>query len=236
LSSRVLGAAGRPGANHRLTIAHIGVGGMGMAHVQNILRFEKEGKVRIAAVCDTDETGLKLPSTIVTRASRHIATTATSSSARTLTPSSSPRRIIGMRCRRFTPVKPVNTSMSRSRRRHGARRPGAGGRRRAANVSVQVGAQARTALGAWQTCRAIRNGIVGKVKKVTCWHYASPADEQRCRTANHPSGWTGICGSARCLGGLTTNVTARHVPLAHGVRRRQIRDRGAHQSAPFSGV
>jgi predicted dehydrogenase len=39
---------------------------------------------------------------------------------------------------------------------------------------VQVGAQGRTGWGAYYTCRAIRNGIVGKVQKVTCWHYENP--------------------------------------------------------------
>ncbi len=39
---------------------------------------------------------------------------------------------------------------------------------------MQVGAQGRTGWGAYYTCRAIRNGIVGKVNKVTCWHYENP--------------------------------------------------------------
>ncbi|MBM4088258.1 MAG: hypothetical protein FJ276_02330 [Planctomycetes bacterium] len=39
---------------------------------------------------------------------------------------------------------------------------------------VQVGAQGRTGWGAYYTCRALRNGIVGKVNKVTCWHYENP--------------------------------------------------------------
>lgn len=47
---------------------------------------------------------------------------------------------------------------------------------RANNVAVQVGAQGRTGKGAWYTCRAIRNGIVGNVNRVTCWHYANPVD------------------------------------------------------------
>jgi predicted dehydrogenase len=42
------------------------------------------------------------------------------------------------------------------------------------NRKVQVGAQGRTGWGAYYTCRAIRNNIVGKVSRVTCWHYANP--------------------------------------------------------------
>ena len=57
--SGVLGRASQPGANGRFVVAHIGVGGMGMTHLANMLRFQKEGKVRIAAVCDADENRLE---------------------------------------------------------------------------------------------------------------------------------------------------------------------------------
>ena len=35
--SETLGASGKPGANNRLVVAHIGVGGMGMTHLGNML-------------------------------------------------------------------------------------------------------------------------------------------------------------------------------------------------------
>ena len=53
--SRVLGALGKTGANGRLTIAHVGVGGMGTVHLKNVLEFRQEAKVNLAAVCDADE-------------------------------------------------------------------------------------------------------------------------------------------------------------------------------------
>ena len=56
--SRVLASPGKPGANDRLTVAHIGVGGMGSGHLQRMTKFRAEGKVNIAAVCDVDETRL----------------------------------------------------------------------------------------------------------------------------------------------------------------------------------
>ena len=46
---------GRPGANDRLTVAHIGVGGMGGGHLQRMTEFRAEGRVNIAAVCDVDD-------------------------------------------------------------------------------------------------------------------------------------------------------------------------------------
>ena len=57
--SGVLDAPGQPGANSRFVIAQIGVGGMGKTHLNNLLRFQDEGKVHIAAVCDCDENRLK---------------------------------------------------------------------------------------------------------------------------------------------------------------------------------
>ena len=57
--SGVLGRASQPGANGRFVVAHIGVGGMGMTHLANMLRFQKEGKVRVAAVCDVDDNRLE---------------------------------------------------------------------------------------------------------------------------------------------------------------------------------
>ena len=59
MPSGVLAQAGRPGANGRFVVAHIGVGGMGMTHLANMMRFQKEDKVRIAAVCDVDDNRLE---------------------------------------------------------------------------------------------------------------------------------------------------------------------------------
>ena len=53
----VLGRNSQPGANDRLVVAHVGVGGMGMTHLTNMLRFQKEGKVRVAAICDGFQDG-----------------------------------------------------------------------------------------------------------------------------------------------------------------------------------
>ena len=59
IPSRVLGAAGQTPPSSQFVVAHIGVGGMGGTHLNNMLRFEKEGKVRIAAVCDCDDNRLE---------------------------------------------------------------------------------------------------------------------------------------------------------------------------------
>ncbi|MCL4216067.1 MAG: gfo/Idh/MocA family oxidoreductase, partial [Candidatus Hydrogenedentes bacterium] len=58
LPSGVLAAQGAPGANDRLAIAFIGVGGMGGHHLGDMQRFVDSGDVNIAAVCDIDENRL----------------------------------------------------------------------------------------------------------------------------------------------------------------------------------
>ncbi len=53
--SGVLAGSGRTGANERLTMAHIGVGGMGGYHLRDMVARRDRGEVNIAAVCDADE-------------------------------------------------------------------------------------------------------------------------------------------------------------------------------------
>ena len=58
IPSNVLAARGRTGANEKLTMAHIGVGGMGGYHLRDMIARRDRGEVNIAAVCDADESGL----------------------------------------------------------------------------------------------------------------------------------------------------------------------------------
>ncbi|MBI1791127.1 MAG: Gfo/Idh/MocA family oxidoreductase [Acidobacteria bacterium] len=93
---------------------------------------------------------------------------------------------------------------------------------------VQVGSQGRSQLSAWHAANYIRNGQIGTVRKVTCWHYASP-DGDWTPDAEPPQGldyemWV---GPARWL-----PYNSKHT---HGAFRwlidfggGQIRDRGAH--------
>lgn len=231
IPSRVIGAAGRPGANARFVVAHIGVGGMGKSHLANMLRFQKEDKVRIAAVCDADENQLE---PAVTMAGAGV------------TPYADYRYIIERRdidavviatpdhwhalqtvhaCESGKHVyveKPASVTV-----REGQAMVDAARRNR---VAVQVGAQARTALGGWHTCRAIRNGIVGKVNKVTCWHYLNPVDDKPVPDSAPPEGldWDLWLGPLpwRPYNRRYHPGTFRWLLESGGGN---IRDRGAHQ-------
>ena len=231
IPSCVLGAPGLPGANGRLTLAHIGVGGMGTVHLKNMLEFRKEAKVNIAAVCDADEKRLvaavKLagPGVEPYRDYRYIIQRKDIDAVVIATPDHWHAVQTVHACESGKHVyveKPASVTVEEGRAMVAAAR--------AANVAVQVGAQGRTGKGAWCTCRAIRNGIVGRVNKVTCWHYANPVDDHPVPDSEPPPelDWD------LWLGPLPWRPYNQH--YCHGVFRwllesggGQIRDRGAHQ-------
>jgi predicted dehydrogenase len=48
---------------------------------------------------------------------------------------------------------------------------------------VQVGSQGRSQPAAYSACEYIRNGQIGTVRKVTCWHYENPVDNNTPNSA-----------------------------------------------------
>ena len=93
---------------------------------------------------------------------------------------------------------------------------------------VQVGSQGRSQAAAWQANNYIKAGRIGKVSKVTCWHYASPEGDWT-PDADPPPGldYDMWLGPARSM--------PYNVKHTHGAFRwltdfggGQIRDRGAH--------
>ncbi len=229
--SRVLGAAGRPGANSRFVVAHIGVGGMGKTHLANMLRFQKEEKARVAAVCDVDDNQLEPAVTMaggevaVYRDYRYIIERKDIDAVLIATPDHWHAVQTVHACDSGKHVyveKPSSVTV-----RDGQAMVGAARRNR---VAVQVGAQARTALGGWHTCRAIRNGIVGKVHKVTCWHYPNPVDDKPVADSEPPEGldWDLWLGPLpwRPFNRRYHPANFRWILESGGGN---IRDRGAHQ-------
>ena len=93
---------------------------------------------------------------------------------------------------------------------------------------VQVGSQGRSQQAAWQAATYIQNGQIGKVNRVSCWHYASPDGD-----------WTPDAQPPQELDYDMWLGPARYMPYnskhTHGLFRwlvdfggGQIRDRGAH--------
>jgi len=231
LPSGVWGAPGQTPPSGKFVVAHIGVGGMGGTHLNNMLRFQKDGKVQIAAVCDCDDNRLEA---------------AWENAGRTVTPYRDYRYLLERKdidcvliatpdhwhavqtvhaCQSGKHVyveKPASVTVREGQAMVAAARSN--------KVAVQVGAQARTAVGAWQTCRAIRNGIVGRVRRVTCWHYASPSDDAPLPDSPPPEGldwdlWLGPL-PMRPYNRRYQPGSFRWLMESGGG---QIRDRGAHQ-------
>ena len=93
---------------------------------------------------------------------------------------------------------------------------------------VQIGSQGRSQPAAWQAATYIRNGELGTVGRVRCWHYASPDGDWTPDEAPPPElDYDSWVGPARWL-----PYNKKHT---HGAFRwlidfggGQIRDRGAH--------
>ena len=93
---------------------------------------------------------------------------------------------------------------------------------------VQVGSQGRSQLAAWQANNYIKAGRLGKINKVTCWHYASPEGDWT-PDAEPPQGldYDMWLGPARAM---PYNVKHTHAAFRWltDFGGGQIRDRGAH--------
>lgn len=234
--SGVIGSPAMQGANSRFVLAHIGIGGMGSTHLRNMLRYQEENKVRIAAVCDVDENRLEAAAQNAVAGKnagpldiyadyRFILERKDIDCVMIASPDHwhAVQTVHACQAGKHVYVeKPASVTVREGQAMVAAAR--------ANKVAVQVGAQARTSKGGWYTCRAIRNGIVGKVNKVTCWHYASPADAKPVADSPPPEGldWDMWLGPLpwRPFNRRYCPATFRWLMESGGG---QIRDRGAHQ-------
>jgi predicted dehydrogenase len=96
-------------------------------------------------------------------------------------------------------------------------------------IAVQVGSQGRSQRECYKAHLYIANGMIGKVRRVTCWHYPSPSDDQPVPDSAPPPelDWDLWLGPMRWR-----PYNARYCPgsfrwvMESGGG--QIRDRGAH--------
>ncbi len=232
--SSVLSAPGKPGANDRITLGYIGVGGMGSGHLSRGLKFQGLGLTNVAAVCDVDEKRL---ANAVNRCAdsnvrvapysdyRHILLRKDIDAVIIATPDHWHGVQTVHACETGKHVyveKPSSVTIKEGQAMIQAAR--------ANNRMVQVGAQGRSGMPAYHTCRAIRNGIVGRVKTVDCWHYENPVDANSVADTAPPPEldwdmWLGPL-SWRPYNPRYCHGTFRWLLESGGG---QIRDRGAHQ-------
>jgi len=231
LATGSFAARGKKASSERFVMGVIGVGGMGTGHLMNLLEFQKKGIVRVAAVCDVDDDRLGQAvkaagaGVIPYRDYRYMLERKDVDAVVIATPDHWHAVQTVHACESGKHVyveKPASVTVQEGRAMVTAARKN--------KRAVQVGAQGRTAKGAHATCTAIRNGIVGRVKKVTCWHYENPVDDHPVPDCDPPADldWD------LWLGPLYWRPYNPH--YLPGVFRwllesggGQIRDRGAHQ-------
>ena len=230
IGSQVIGAAGRPGANDRLTIGHIGIGGMGGGHLAYMLARRSRGEVNIAALCDVDEKRLASAFKSVGaqatpyRDYRYILERKDVDAVVIATPDHwhGVQTVHAAECGKHVYVeKPACCTIEEGKAMVATAKRN--------NVTVQVGSQGRSQREAYKANLFIANGMIGKVNKVTCWHYPSPSDDNPLPDCAPPAelDWDAWLGPLRwrpynpryCHG------TFRWIMESGGG---QIRDRGAH--------
>ena len=228
--SGVLAAPGQVGANDRLTVAHIGVGGMGGFHLRDMVERMNRGEVNIAAVCDADEvrlTGASKtagPQADVYRDYRYILERKDIDAVVIATPDHwhAVQMVHAAECGKHIYVeKPACCTIDEGKAMVRAAREN--------KVAVQVGSQGRSEHEAYLAHRYLVNGNIGHIDKVACFHYPSPVDRNPVPDSKPPAelDWD------LWLGPLRWRPYNRR--YCHGTFRwilesggGQIRDRGAH--------
>ncbi len=162
------GILGQSSPNERIVTGHIGVGGMGTGH----LGFFKE---YVGAICDVYEPHLQRAAKIVGRYVplyrdfRQLLEQQDIDGVVIATPDHWHGIMTVMACEAGKDVyvqKPACSTIEEGRAMvDAARRWGR---------IVQVGSQGRSTRDAFLSCRYIRNGEIGRVRHVECWHYENP--------------------------------------------------------------
>ncbi len=230
IPSGVLAAEGRPGANDRLVMGHIGVGGMGGYHLSDMLNRQSSGEVAVAAVCDVDENRLAAagrragPKADVYRDYRYILERNDIDAVVIATPDHwhAVQMVHAAETGKHVYVeKPACCTIEEGQAMIAAAQKN--------RIAVQVGSQGRSEPEAYLAHRYLVNGNIGQVQRVDCWHYPSPADDNPIPDSDPPAelDWDLWLGPLRWR-----PYNARY---CHGTFRwlmesggGQIRDRGAH--------
>lgn len=218
----------------RIRLGFIGVGGMGSGHLGRGLEFRKLGQTEIVAVCDADSKHL---ATAVQKCAEAGAKVEGYTDYRRLLQREDIDAVIIATPDHWHAVQTVHACESGKHVyvekpssvtvRDGQAMIAAA---RKHDRKVQVGAQGRSGKPAYLTCRALRNGLIGKVHRVECWHYETPADLNPVPDQEPPPelDWDLWLGPLRWrpYNPRFCPITFRWLMESGGG---QIRDRGAHQ-------
>jgi predicted dehydrogenase len=216
------GLLGAASPNEKVVTGHIGVGGMGTGHLNGM-------KDLVGAICDVYEPHLQRAARSVGRYVplykdfRKVLDQRDIDAVVIATPDHWHGVMAVLACEAGKDVyvqKPASVTIEEGRAMVRAAE-------RCGRV-VQVGSQGRSTSAAYKACEFIRNGGIGRVTKVTCWHYNNPVGGTK-PDSDPPAGldwdlWLGPCrwvpyNEDRC------HFNFRWFLEFGGG---QIRDRGAH--------
>ncbi|MCZ6671990.1 MAG: Gfo/Idh/MocA family oxidoreductase [Verrucomicrobia bacterium] len=223
LSSGVLAANGRPGANDRIVTGHIGVGGKGSSHLKSIPE-------NVGALCDVDSIQVEKAATLLDRKVpiysdyRHLLERKDIDAVVIASPDHWHALMMIHACQAGKDVyveKPACKYIEEGRAMVNAAKK--------YKRVVQVGSQGRNHPGAETLRKFLQDGMIGRVTRVECWHNDNPVGGDPLKTGNPPANldWDMWLGPAQ---GRPFNPDYCHknfrwiLDLGGG----QIRDRGAH--------
>ena len=230
IPSGVLAAAGKKGANERINIGHIGFGGRSGGLYRELAMLRQAGACQSIAVCDCDEKRLEAaaktvgPQADAYRDYRYILQRKDIDAVVIGTPDHwhGVQFVHAAECgKHIYCEKPACCTIEEGQAMVAAAKK--------AGIASQIGSQGRSQPEAYLAHRYLANRVIGKISKVTCWHYASPSDTKPVPDSDPPPelDWD------LWLGPLRWRPYNRKYLL--GVFRwllesggGQIRDRGAH--------
>jgi predicted dehydrogenase len=226
----VLAAPGRKGANERVNVGHIGMGGRARSLWGELGPLREQGETQSIAVCDVDEKRLEQalkqvgPQAEAYRDYRYLLDRKDIDAVVIGTPDHWHGVQFVHSCEAGKHVyceKPACCTIEESRAMVAAAKK--------AGIASQIGSQGRSQPEAYLMHRYLANGVIGPVSHVECFHYPSPEDHTHTPDSDPPPelDWDLWLGPLRWR-----PYNAKYL---HGTFRwllesggGQIRDRGAH--------
>jgi predicted dehydrogenase len=175
---RVFGEDGNGGANERLTLGLIGVGGRGSEHLRAMVERRKRGILNVAALCDVDEKRLERaselagPQVATYRDYRELLSRKDIDAVIIATPDHwhgvhfTQAAELGKHIYCETPA--CSTIEEGKAMVAAAKKT---------KIVTQIGAQGRSRPESYLMHRFLANGAIGKINRVDCWHSVSPTEE-----------------------------------------------------------
>jgi predicted dehydrogenase len=187
IPSGVLAAGRNPGASGRLILGLIGMGARGMMHLRAMGEYMRQGRVKVAAVCDVDENRLKAalpeagPEAVPYRDYRYLLGRKYINAVIIATPNHwhGVQFVHAAECGKHVYCEsPACATIEEGRAMMAAAQT--------RKIAAQIGAQGRSQPEAYSMHRFLANGVIGRITRVDCWHNPSPVDDPSAPDGDPP--------------------------------------------------